>query len=513
MKKKSLVACFESDDETIIIGAPQSLITLNDSLGAIETADASATGIVPPAAADLITVNDAMKGIVDGDPVVPEAPVAENTPEAIPEAPVVPEESIVPEEPVEVEEPVVPEESALDDTVPVDDPEVAAADADDSDIELDGIGEEEANLELPSDDEDLDLSDLDEADEPEEEAGDDEEKLAALNEVHKSLESISGEVHASIRRGGLTVAQAKVKQDALMAVYHRIGMSSEKYVMSHESFGTDAIAVTMEADRSISESIREVIAKIIAALKAAYETASNFVKALVNVAAKLKSHSLAMYDKVKILKYSEEHKTKKVEVSKFAKKLGVHGKSTIDPEESIRFIIEGGVKLTAFTNETSDLATKIKAGIATYKHGDYVAMFESAVSKIVDDNSPMLPGGKGISKDDTNMIKIIQKDPELEGTFEVLLPAPTALTVICESVNDVSTFVNTYGALVLKAEASIKDLVEGLETDESSGAAEFIKDSKAIMDHIRGCSASYIRFALSTSEAALNYVAYCVKQY
>jgi hypothetical protein len=551
MKRQSIISAFESNDEVIEIGAPQSLITLNDAVGAIKDADASSTGIVPPAQSDLITINDAMKGIADGTPVPPSDPVVPETPVPVPEVVVpevdpleddmdldgtpddvqvdeIPDADAEAEVEVEVaaagddgldgETEVVPEEAELDDTIDT------AGDDDTGELE----GEDSSDVELDLlEDEDPEFDDLDEADAPEEESDDDEAELAALNDVHKSLESIAVEIHGTIRRGGLTVAQAKVQEGVLTTLLTKANLDVSKYVISHESFSKDAIAVTMEADRSIMDSIREVVAKIIAALKAAWETTSTYVKSLLNVSAKLKAHSLEIQGKIATLNFSEEVKVKKFDVSKYAKALGVHGKSVIDPEEAMRLVIEGGTKMTAFTNETKGLAVKLLAEIKTYKHGDYVAMFEPAVAKIIEANSPLLPGGKGIAKDDTNMIKLVQKDPEVSGTFEITVPAPAALKVICERITDISTFVDTYGKLVLDAEATIKDLVSSMEkaapsaipSDDTEALAEakavgtFVKDSKAVIDHIRGCSAAYIRLAETTAEQSLKYVSYCMKQY
>lgn len=59
-----LKAALESSDEPIIIGAEQTLITLNDALGAIKDA---APVVVEEDPANLITLNDSLKGIKEGD--------------------------------------------------------------------------------------------------------------------------------------------------------------------------------------------------------------------------------------------------------------------------------------------------------------------------------------------------------------------------------------------------------------------------------------------------------------
>jgi hypothetical protein len=521
MKKSQLASCFESA-EVIDIGAPQTLITLTDALGAIKEGDA-ATVIVETPAAELITVKDAVSAIADADAATPGIvpPEGSDIPDDLEEAdPVV--------EATELEDPALDGEIVVDEDLELPADETVEDEIIEEPIEEDPeLALDEGDLELPVEDEDPDFDDLGDAEETEETVDEDQDDLDALNEVKNSLESIALTTRAAVRNGGLTQAEAKVNEEAITSLLERAQIVASKYVISHESFAKDPIFITMEADRSILESIKEIIAKIIAALRGALEGATNHVKALMVVSAKLKKHSLDIQAKLSTLNYTEEVKAKKLDVSQFAKNLGVTGKPVLDPEEALRLIVQGGVKMSAFTTDTKALATKIMAEIDGYVHNAYVAMFDPIVGNIVDQNSPLLPGGKGISKSDTAMIKIVQKDAEISGTFEISIPAPAALGVICDSIKDISTFVDTYGKLVLDTETSIKQLVDQMDTaskrtSESSDDAgkattaamtAFVKDSKAIIDHVRGCSGSYIRFAEVAAESALKYVNLCLKQY
>lgn len=451
-----LKAALESSDEPIIIGAEQTLITLNDALGAIKDA---APVVVEEDPANLITLNDSLKGIKEGNEADADVPVVE--------------EPIVPAEPVVAEEPVVEE---------------------DFDFDLDDLDETEAQVD------------------------EDEEELENLDDVKKSLESIALAVRVQVRKGGMTPQIAYTHRLAMDQVLARANILADQYTVSHESFAKDSIAVTLEAERGVLEVLKEVLAKIVAALKAAWASFTAYIKTLMDTAVKIKQHAVDFQASIAGLKFSSEVKAKTVDMTKLSPIFHVAGADHGDPSLTLLDIMETGEKLIKFTNQSKISVLQIINDADSYTAGKYMEVF-SAVSPVVVQHE-LPGGYKLDLAEKINTPLLTQEyefDGELP---VVKVPGPDELKSICDDIIGVSEFMTRYGTLVDAVEKEISDMIKVLEkgeaiTDETK--AEAIKalasDSKAIIAHVRACSSKYIRLAAVVAEGGLKFVSLCIKQY
>jgi hypothetical protein len=532
--RNRLQTALESQREPIIIGAPQSLLTLNDALTSIKNdteTPKEEDAIVEPV--DAIKGNEGVpsEASTDGDDTDPLADLDDGIEPApadgAADEPVLANDELpVADEPAATEDeleeeavsPIVEEEEAEEPVEETVEEEEASETLDEVPVEETEEVPEELEVEDDTDDEEEE----DEADTELDEADDETEEL---EEAAKSLESIISAVHAQVRLGGMTPAIARVNEVSVNKVLAPIGMQYGKYAVSVESFAKDPIAVTMEAERSLKDLLLDIIKRIVAAVK---ESVIAFGKLM--GACKEKAHILRMKVTscakiVSSLPMQPAFEFKQIDFKTVYNgfvKDSTSNSSIKDPVDIINKglveIVKTGEALRRYT-----LSCKVAVGNVInsvkedgYKAGEYV----ETLSTIGHDafKGVSLPGMMELGADPDTGSPVLKagerKDDHAEQTCYVM-SRPTMHSVLKEvssCVDFLLRYVNSLEASQEELEDLIKVLLplQNTQDAEDKGVLESVRaistDLPAIIRVMRGGSRDYISYVYTSSARVLNYI-------
>lgn len=341
-----------------------------------------------------------------------------------------------------------------------------------------------------------------------------EEEIGDLEEVETSLEAIALAIRAQIREGGMTPAIALTHSVALEQLLGQAGLETQQYVISHESFAHDPIAVSLEAERTVKEAAKAVSSKLMGTITKALGEMELYIKSFSAVSKGLKTHANELKKEIAALPTPET--VPEVNAAKVTGAFHQGGQFDGRLEIPLNKVINAGETLVKFSNGVKGVVDKLitQASAGNYTEGDYVAALEKATSGVHD---TYLPGGQVLTKDKNKpgQLVLVKDDSSAKDPGTLKSPDQKKLTLVCDRVIALADFIDQYNRLLIDNEKEMKKLMTVLDkkpgTEGAAAMGALGADSIAFMAALRGCGPSYIRYTAMQGKEALNFVSKCVK--
>lgn len=348
-----------------------------------------------------------------------------------------------------------------------------------------------------------------------------------LETAEKSLEAICAALESHIAEGGMSPQTARSHQVSMNIVLGRLGVSSENYTISTESFGGtgDKLTASQEALSGAKEVLTRIWTAIKNAVEKAYTAVKNFIQTIGKSAPALMAGANQLKARAQALRGKPLKGDGDMDAGAAAKALHIDGKFDANTVgNALKAIVTGGNGVAKGANDAGTALLSIGTDLVSGSYDKGKAAM--AVSKAAFTPVPgTLPGGYVISKKidaDAPSISMAQSK-KYEGEAKIKAPSVDEVIAISNEVVAVARFLQDYSKKAfVKIEKDTNTLLNGLkkEIDASEKDPQKAAALKANLNQVtrmtnlaKGVGPQFAGYAARSAKAALSFGSQVLKQY